>query len=154
MFRKSAIGMGLLLIFIMTGCASVPMASKEQDVALKEFPRPTEGKAAIYVYRNSFVGQALKKDIYLDGIFLGESANKVYFHKEIVPGKHELSTESEFSNNTLNFDAEAGRNYFAEQYIKMGAFVGGANVQMVSDEEGMKNVRECSLAITPLVQNQ
>jgi len=28
----------------------------------------------------------------------------------------------------------------------MGVFIGGANVKMVSEEEGMKQVRKCGLA--------
>ena len=122
------------------------MASKAEDTSLKEFSKPAADKSGLYVYRNSFVGQALKKDLYIDGVRAGETANKVYFYKEIAPGKHQLSTESEFSDNSISFEAQGGNNYFAEQYIKMGVFVGGANIKMVSDEEGMKNVRECSLA--------
>jgi len=102
--------------------------------------------AGLYVYRNSFVGQALKKNIYVDDVFLGESANKVYFYKQVTPGPHKLSTESEFSDNSITFEAEARKNYFAEQYIKMGVFVGGANLKMVSEEEGMKQVSQCRLA--------
>jgi hypothetical protein len=146
MFKKSFILIGFVLFVLIAGCATVPLAPNDQDLALKKFPVPSENNAALYVYRNSFVGQALKKNIYLDGQFVGESANKVYFYREITPGEHQLSTESEFSDNSLVFQAESGQKYFAEQYIKMGVFVGGANLKMVSEEEGMKNVLECNLA--------
>lgn len=146
MINKSTLAVMLVLFLLFTGCAKVQMAKKDQDVALKEFKNPADNKAGLYVYRNSFVGQALKKNVYLDGVLLGETANKVYFYKEIEPGQHQLSTESEFSDNAISFYADAGNNYFAEQYIKMGVFVGGANVRMVTEEEGMKNVRECNLA--------
>ncbi len=69
-----------------------------------------------------------------------------YFYKEVQRGKHKLSTESEFSNNDLSIDAEKGRNYFVRQYIKMGLLVGGANLELVSEDEGMKGVLECKLA--------
>lgn len=146
MFRSFFIAASLVGALLVTGCASVPMASKEQDTSLKTFAKPTADKAGLYVYRNSFVGQALKKNVYVDGALLGETANKVYFYKEITPGQHQLSTESEFGDNSIGFQAEGGSNYFAEQYIKMGLFVGGANLKMVTEEEGMTNVRECSLA--------
>ena len=102
--------------------------------------------AGVYVYRNSFVGQALKKNVYLDGKFLGESANKTYFHKPVQPGEHTVSTESEFSDNALKFIAEAGRNHFIRQYIKMGVFVGGANLELVDEEEGRSGVLSSRLA--------
>jgi hypothetical protein len=146
MLKKITLYSALLSISLMAGCASVKMESKERDSALKEFTQPTTDKAGLYIYRNSFVGQALKKNIYVDGVMIGETANKVFFYKEVAPGEHKLSTESEFSDNAITFQAESGNNYFAEQYIKMGLFVGGANLKMVSKEEGMKNVRECGLA--------
>jgi len=65
----------------------------------------------------------------------------------ISPGEHTLSTESEFSNNTLQFRAEPKRNYFFRQYIKMGLLVGGANIEAVSEEEGRKGVLNCKEAI-------
>jgi len=107
---------------------------------------PPENQAGLYIYRNTFSGQALKKTVYLDGNMVGETANKVYFYKIISPGPHTISTESEFSDNAISFEADGGTNYFAEQYIKMGVFVGGANIRMVDENEGKKAVLECELA--------
>ncbi|GLP95151.1 DUF2846 domain-containing protein [Paraferrimonas sedimenticola] len=146
MFKKIVLGSVIVLSALMTGCASVPMASKDMDVASKQFNPPSDGKAGLYVYRNSFVGQALKKNVFLDGKMIGESANKVYFYQEIDAGKHTLSTESEFGDNAVSFDANPGQNYFFEQYIKMGVFVGGANLKQVEEAEGKAAVRQCRLA--------
>lgn len=145
MFKKLLTPMLAVCLFL-SGCATVPMASKEEDAKLKTFQKPSENKSGIYVYRNSFVGQALKKNIYINGVLIGESANKVFFFKEVEPGEVMLSTESEFSENNLTVKTEGGKNYFFEQYIKMGVFVGGAGLKAVSDTEGMKNVQECKLA--------
>jgi hypothetical protein len=57
-----------------------------------------------------------------------------------------VATESEFSPNTLSFFTEAGDNYFVEQYIKMGAFVGGANLRLVDEEQGMIEVSKLEMA--------
>jgi hypothetical protein len=146
MFKKVILVAAVIFVSFLTGCASVPMAPMEQDSALKAFSQPVADKAGLYVYRNSFVGQALKKNVYIDGVLLGETANKIYFYKAITPGQHQISTESEFSDNAITFQAEGGKNYFAEQYIRMGVFVGGANVRMVSEQEGMEAVRKCGLA--------
>ena len=74
------------------------------------------------------------------------SAPNTYFYKDVKPGKHELSTESEFSDNILEVDFEGGKNYFVRQAIKIGFFVGGAILNLVSDEEGKKGVLESELA--------
>lgn len=146
MYKKIVLAGVIVSAVAITGCASVPMAPKEQDIAMKKFEAPAPDKAGLYVFRNTFVGQALKKRVSLDGKTIGQTANKVYFYKPIDPGKHVLSTESEFGDNSLDLQASAGKNYFIEQYIKIGVFVGGANLRMVTEEEGKKAVSECSLA--------
>lgn len=146
MFKKAIFGAALIFIALLSGCASVPMAPMEQDTALKSFSQPAADKSGLYVFRNTFVGQALKKTVSLDGSVIGETANKTYFYREITPGMHTLSTESEFSDNSITFQAEGAKNYFAKQYIRVGVFVGGANLEMVSEEEGRKEILECKLA--------
>lgn len=100
----------------------------------------------MYIYRNSSFGGALKKTISIDGAIIGESAPNTYFYKELNPGVHEVATESEFSDNKISIDTQSGMNYFVQQYIKFGAFVGGAGLKSVSEEEGKKGVLECKLA--------
>jgi hypothetical protein len=146
MFKKIILIAAIISVYFLAGCATVPMAPKEQDLALKTFSAPPADKAGLYVFRSSGVGAALKKNVYIDGVLIGETAQKTYFYKEITPGEHQISTESEFSENNLKIQVEGGKNYFAQQYIKMGVFVGGANIKMVTEEEGMIQVRKCSLA--------
>jgi len=146
MFRKIIIGAAVIAVSLLSGCASVPMASNEQDTALKQFSPPAGDKAGLYIFRNTFVGQALKKTLSIDGTVIGATANKTYFYREIMPGQHKLSTESEFGDNSITLLADGGKNYFVEQYIKMGAFVGGAGLKIVSEEEGKRGVLECRLA--------
>lgn len=144
---KKSLLVGLLAASVLfTGCASVPMGDPKADAQFKTFAVPPADKSGIYIYRNSFVGQALKKDLHLNGERLGETANKVYFYRQVAPGKQTVSTESEFGDNSLELITNAGQNYFVEQYLRMGVFVGGANLKLVSDEEGKKNVLETKLA--------
>ena len=130
----------------LTGCASVPMGTPEDDAARKKFTPPSSGMSGLYIYRNSNFGSALKKSIYVDGNFIGESAPMTYFYKEVKPGKHKLSTESEFSENHLSIFTKPNRNYFFRQYIKFGVFVGGANIEPKTEDVGRRGVLECKLA--------
>ncbi|ERS83842.1 DUF2846 domain-containing protein [Halomonas sp. PBN3] len=138
----------LALLAIMTGCASVNMAPQQESAAAKEFTYPGDGKAGIYVFRKDIpVGVSLKKDIWIDGECVGESARGVFFYKQVEGGQeHEIATESEFSPNTLTLFTEAGNNYFVEQYIKLGVFVGGANLRQHDEEDGMREVSKLDLA--------
>jgi hypothetical protein len=135
---------------LLGGCASVPLASTAENATAKSFPAPESGKAGLYVYRDSFVGKALKKDVYLDGRCLGETADRVYFYQQISASQpHTLGTESEFSPNNLTLNVAPGKNYFVRQYIKMGVFVGGAGLEQVPESEGMRVVSkpEVKLAV-------
>lgn len=124
------------LSLLLTGCATTVMDSTENDAKAKQFEAPNTGMSGIYIYRDSYLGSALKKNLYIDDDFIGESAPKVYFYKQVEAGPHKISTESEFSNNDLNIHTESGKNYFIRQYIRMGVFVGGANLEQVSEEKG------------------
>ena len=96
MFKKVLILLTLVVSAYLTGCATVPMATEEQDLARKEFASPEQDSAGLYIYRNSTLGGALKKNVYIDGDFIAETAPMTYFYLVIKPGVHMLSTESEF----------------------------------------------------------
>ena len=137
----------LSAVVALSGCASVDMASEAESQKAKEFNAPSVGSSGLYVYRNSFVGKALKKDLWVDGNCLGESAPDVFFYTEVAGDKkHRIETESEFSPNALEIMFESGKNYFVRQFIKMGAFVGGANLEQVSDEKGKEDVSKLTMA--------
>ena len=133
----------------LTGCASVDMVSQAESAKAKEFAVPTQGKAGLYVYRDSSFGGALKKDVWVNGNCLGETAPNMFFYTEVDGGKtHKLSTESEFSPNVLELVLEAGKNHFVRQYIKFGVFVGGANLEQISEEQGKKDIAKLEMAKT------
>ena len=132
---------------LMSGCASVNMATQEESSKAKEFNAPSQGNAGVYVYRNSFAGKALKKDIWIDGKCIGESAPDVFFYTEVEGNKtHKFNTESEFSPNTLEMVFVAGKNYFIRQFIKIGVFVGGAGLEEIPEEQGKTDVAKLEMA--------
>lgn len=136
----------VFMLALFTGCASVKMESKEASAKAKQFAPPESGKSGLYTYRDSFVGKALKKDIWVDGKCIGESAPDVFFYTEVPGGQHVISTESEFSPNDLSVLVEAGKNYFIRQYIKLGVFVGGAGLELMPEAEGKAAVAKLELA--------
>lgn len=132
---------------LFSGCASVPMESPEVANKAKEFNAPTEGKSGLYIYRAGGPGTALKKDILVNGECVGESAPNVFFYHEVDGDKeHKVSTESEFSPNDLMITTKSGINYFIEQYIKLGVFVGGANLKVVDENTGKAVVSNLGMA--------
>ncbi|MBO1270266.1 DUF2846 domain-containing protein [Shewanella sp. 4t3-1-2LB] len=123
------------------------MESTKVSNEAKQFSEPPAGKAGLYIYRDSFVGKALKKDVWLDGECVGETAPDTFFYK-IVDGNttHTVSTESEFSPNDVSLKTDTGKNYFIRQYIKLGLFVGGAGVEVIDEDKGKEAVSKLGLA--------
>ena len=137
----------LTATILISGCASVDMAPKAESAKAKEFKPPSQGNAGVYIYRDSFVGKALKKDVWIDGKCIGETAPDVFFYTEVEGGKnHKVDTESEFSPNTLELMFENGKKYFIRQFIKMGVFVGGAGLEPISEEQGKIDVAKLEMA--------
>jgi Protein of unknown function (DUF2846) len=87
-----------------------------------------------------------RKSMYVDDQLPGESAPMIYLYKAVTPGEHTISTESEFSNNDLIVRTGPGMNYSVRQYIKFGVFAGGANLELVPEEDGNKGVMADKLA--------
>jgi hypothetical protein len=144
---KKFSALALAVTLALTGCASVDMASKGESAKAKEFNAPTAGTAGLYIYRDSFVGKALKKDVWVDGKCIGETAPDVFFYTEVEGGKkHKIDTESEFSPNSLELVTDAGKHYFIRQFIKLGAFVGGAGLEQIPDEQGKAAVTKLEMA--------
>jgi hypothetical protein len=145
--KKLLLPLLLLMIAALTGCASVPMATPEADQKAKAFASPSSDMASLYILRDSQLGGALKKMIKIDGQNIGETAPYTYFHVFAKPGKRTLSTQSEFSDNSLDLTLEAGKNHYVRNYMKMGVFIGGANLEVVEEAEAKQAINEnCKLA--------
>ena len=143
MLRKALALCALAVVVLASGCASVQMASPEQDTAAKSFAvKP--GKANIYVYRNETFGAALKMPVALDGKLVGDTASKTYLLLQVDPGPHTVVSKTE-NDSTVTLNTVAGRNYFLWQEVKMGMISGRSNLQEVDEPTGKAGVAECKL---------
>lgn len=134
----------LLLTSFVTGCASVPMASMDEDTKAKSFAVQTD-KSNIYVYRNESIGGAIPMTVALDGKVAGQSAMQTYFLFEVGPGSHEVSSIAE-NTSTVKLDTEAGKAYFIWQEVKMGMWMARSQLQQVDEQTGRKGVAQCKRA--------
>lgn len=138
--------LGMLLL--LSGCASVPMATDADDSMAKQFTVAAD-KAKIYVYRNEMMGAAIPMVVSLDGKVAGKSAAKTYFVWEVAPGAHEIMSQGE-KDKAITVNAEAGKTYFVWQEVKMGAFIAGSKLQQVDDATGKAGVQECKMAASSI----
>ncbi|MEI8210277.1 MAG: DUF2846 domain-containing protein [Methylococcales bacterium] len=137
-----------ILIFaaFLSGCATVNMGDAKQDAALKTFTVAPD-KAGVFIYRNESIGAAIKMDVTLDGVPIGQTAAKTYLYKEIVPGKHTIVSKAE-NDSALDIDAKPGALVYIWQEVKMGLLYARTKLNLVDEVEGKKGVNETKLAET------
>lgn len=133
----------IAFIFILGGCSSIPVASVQQSALSKTFT-PPEGKANIYIYRNESMGGLVKMDVDLDGKTVGQTAARTFLMLEVPPGKHTLVSKAE-NDSILDVVAEAGKNHFVWQEVKMGIMYARNKLQIVDEPTGKAGVLECEM---------
>lgn len=150
MIRRLLMMALVLSALVMSGCASVPMASKSADAQAKLFT-PTTGKATVYIYRNEIIGAAIKMPLLIDGIAIGDTAAKTYVEQVLPPGTHVITSKAE-NDATLSVSAQAGQTYYVWQEVKMGVLYARSKLHLVDEATGRNAVEECSLiqATNPL----
>ena len=143
------IGMLVLFSTLAAGCASVPLETAQINKVAKQFDPPSDGKAGLYIYRNTFYGGAAHTDVMVDGHCIGSSAPYVFFYEEVEGDKsYKVSTkfpweESPDPDNDLLIKVKSGMNYFFEQYLRM---LGGTGVELVDEEQGKEEVSKLDMA--------
>ena len=144
MHRPVLYSVFLLLALLVSGCASVPMSSMDDDAKAKTFS-VRQDKSNIYLYRNETFGAAIPMTVALDGKVAGQSAAQTFFLWEADPGAHEVSSIAE-NTTTLKLNTEAGKAYYVWQEVKMGMWMARTQLQQVDEATGRKGVSECKRA--------
>ena len=137
----------------LAGCAThVPLASQVADQQAKQFIAPTD-KAGLYIYRKSILmlGNPTKKALKIDGKVIGISAPDVYFYKKVPAGEHIVATESEFGENKIKLNMQAGKLYCIHQYMRFDPIWGGlfsqnANIETVPLDKCKEVIKSLKLA--------
>jgi Protein of unknown function (DUF2846) len=140
-----------VIILNLVGCASVPMGDAAQDADLKNF-KATQNKSGVYIYRNETLGAAIKMNVLLNNVLIGQTAAKTYIYQEVAPGKHLLSSLAENTDN-LQFEALPGQILFIWQEVKMGLFAARVKLQIVEPAVGKKGVLESKLVASTASTN-
>src|SRR4051794_11195450 len=104
--QRCSVFVAAMFMALLTGCASVQMASADADARAKTFEVPKD-KASIYVFRHENFGGAVPMTVALDGKVAGQTGAKTYFLFEVAPGQHEVTSVAE-NNSALTLNAEPG----------------------------------------------
>lgn len=136
----------LSIAMVLTGCATAPTASVEQDNKAKMFSI-SPNRSSIYIYRNESMGGAVKMDVELDGKPVGFTKAKTYFALDVSPGKHSIVSKAE-NDSVLEVNTMAGKISYVWQEVKMGVMYARNKLQDVDETTGKAGVAECKLLST------
>lgn len=137
----SIIFLSTSLFFV--GCATVKKADPTLDGQAKQF-KPEKDNAVIYVYRNEFMGGAVRMDIGVNDQLLGALQMKNYMRIVVKPGKQRLSSHSE-NTDYIELTATPDKIYYVWQEAKMGVMYARTKLNIVDEATGRTGVNECSL---------
>lgn len=143
MIKKLCFAVIILATTLISGCASVPMASAELDAQAKQFA-PAADKSKIYIYRDESLGAAVKMPVLLNGMSVGDTVAKSYILREVDPGEHTITSKTE-NDATLTLKTEAGAIYYVWQEVKMGTFSARSALHQVEESKGKAAVQKCKL---------
>ncbi len=149
--RNFAATFSTVLLLLLSGCASVPMAPLDQDSKAKDFS-PIPNKASLYIYRNETFGAAIPMTVSVNGKALGQTAAQTYFRLNLSPGKYNVESHAENVSN-LPLTTEAGKNYFVWQEVKMGMWMARSLLQQTDETTGRAGVMESKLIATTVLES-
>ncbi|MBU1689610.1 MAG: DUF2846 domain-containing protein [Gammaproteobacteria bacterium] len=149
---KNTVGIFVsVLVLLLTGCASVPMAPLDQDTKAKDFS-PVPNKASLYIYRNESMGAAIPMTVSVNGKALGQTAAQTYFRLNLLPGKYNIESHAE-NVSSFSLPVEAEKNYFVWQEVKMGMWMARSLLQQVDEITGRAGVLESKLIASSISDN-
>ena len=136
--------LAILSLFMVTGCATVPMEDTGRDGIAKLFKVPEE-KAGVYIYRNEILGSAVRMDVLVNGRSAGETVAKTYLFLEVTPGTYNIESRAE-NADTLTLDLGPKSLTYVWQEVRMGVLYARTKLHVVSESVGKNGVLQSKLA--------
>lgn len=149
--RKLRWGFLLAALFSMLGCtATGPLFS----TISQSIPTVSADKGRIYFYRpDTMLGAAVTSDINLNGRVVGKSERGSVFYVDEKPGQCVVKTSTEVEKQ-LTFVLEAGETKYVKTTVSMGVFVGRIQPELVSPDQGARDVTQLHYTGGPKMAEQ
>ena len=133
------------LAILITGCASVHMASPAEDKYAKEFKKPSNGKGSLYIVRDSLRGQTSVLELSINGMSVAKTAPNTFVQFELPEGRYYIGSRGEnYEQRPLYI--VAGQLYFFRQNVSTGWNDFRTDLSQISDQEGRAAISSASMA--------
>ena len=141
MFKSFAI---VLVTVYLVGCATGPKFSEISPSLTETMPN----KGRIYIYRTAVLGAAVQPEVKLNGEVIGKAVPNGFFYVDREPGDYKITTSTEVDRH-LSLILEKGQTRYVRLNISMGFFVGHVYPELVENEDGEKEIQQCSYTGQP-----
>lgn len=129
-FRR--LGLAAFLPPLLAACAATGPKFTEVEAS---FPQLRAGQGRIFFYRNpGGMGLALKPDIRLAGVVVGEVEPGGFFFVDRPAGRYRASARTEVENS-VDIDLREGESAYVRLSITMGLFAGHPQLTLVNPVE-------------------
>ncbi len=135
---------------LLAGCdASGRLATEAAQLNAKSYVVPA-GKSSIYYYRTRhFIEVDVLAEVSLDGEFIAAVGVENFIRMDVEPGRHVILSEGGNSIPVKTvIDAGANRNHFIQMGIVMGWTQNFIELNIVSEEKGIKDLTNFKLVET------
>jgi hypothetical protein len=133
---------------ILAGCATVPMATVEQDIEAKSFTS-IPGKSNLYIARrNAYFGAAITFRIMVDGNPIGSIGPGTYHLVAVEPGQHSILVSSNENSDQVMFEASAEKSYYFQVRVSMGLITARTEIDQIDEGSGMQLVLNGKRAVS------
>ncbi len=132
----------LLLLALIGGCASTPLASEERDADAKRF-ETAPNAAIIYLFRPLAPGGSAASTIWVDDRLVGETLPTTFFRVAVRPGRNRIAASGS-DMGRLDIDTQAEGVYFVEMQV-LGESQGGTTTifRNVGPAVAKTAIRDC-----------
>lgn len=143
--RSVLLFLALYISILMPGCGgSVQHSPSALDAQRKMFTLPADEHAAIYIYRDGFLGHKVNTEILLDGRVVGKNLGWTYLYVEVQEGKHVITSHM-VGYSSIEINAEKGKIYFVHEEADTGMLETKTILQLVDTITGKAGVKKCKL---------
>jgi hypothetical protein len=125
-------------------CVTVPLADMKQDSTAKKFQADKNGKATIYVVRDSLGVKRQASVISIDGKAFVDLGPFNYLIALVPAGHHKIVASAD-KKAELHLNAEAGKLYFIKTDLSLLFFTVSSHLNVVDETTGKAMVEKALL---------
>lgn len=119
LFQSTAALIILTSTISISGCANVPTESIESDAIAKSFITPNNGMAAVYIIRNSPLGQTSVLELSINGVPVSKTAPYTYVRFDLKPGRYYIGSRGE-NYQQMPLILRSGEIVYIKQSVSTG----------------------------------